>query len=123
MPSWLPVASCSTRTTWLNMVNANLGSEVAVCRHHTAAPATTRAAMPAPALRTHQQWKRRRHPECRTCRHSAVDRVAPLVIRRKSFVLGFGTVIDHLVYATPDLDAAVEWLAAALGVRPTPGGR
>lgn len=33
------------------------------------------------------------------------------------------TVIDHLVYATPDLDAAVEWVAAALGVRPTPGGR
>ncbi len=32
-------------------------------------------------------------------------------------------MIDHLVYATPDLDAAVEWLAAALGVRPTPGGR
>ncbi|MCA1847061.1 MAG: VOC family protein [Actinobacteria bacterium] len=32
-------------------------------------------------------------------------------------------MIDHLVYATPDLDAAVEWVAAALGVRPTPGGR
>ena len=32
-------------------------------------------------------------------------------------------MIDHLVYATPDLDAAVEWMAAALGVRPTPGGR
>jgi catechol 2,3-dioxygenase-like lactoylglutathione lyase family enzyme len=32
-------------------------------------------------------------------------------------------MIDHLVYATPDLDAAVEWLAAALGVRPMPGGR
>jgi catechol 2,3-dioxygenase-like lactoylglutathione lyase family enzyme len=32
-------------------------------------------------------------------------------------------VIDHLVYATPDLDAAVEWVAATLGVRPTPGGR
>jgi catechol 2,3-dioxygenase-like lactoylglutathione lyase family enzyme len=32
-------------------------------------------------------------------------------------------VIDHLVYATPDLDAAVEWVTAALGVRPTPGGR
>ena len=32
-------------------------------------------------------------------------------------------MIDHLVYATPDLDAAVEWVAAAVGVRPTPGGR
>jgi catechol 2,3-dioxygenase-like lactoylglutathione lyase family enzyme len=32
-------------------------------------------------------------------------------------------VIDHLVYATPDLDAAVESVSAALGVRPTPGGR
>ena len=32
-------------------------------------------------------------------------------------------VIDHLVYATPDLDAAVEWVTAALGVRPTVGGR
>lgn len=32
-------------------------------------------------------------------------------------------MIDHLVYATPDVDAAAEWLAAALGVRPTPGGR
>lgn len=32
-------------------------------------------------------------------------------------------MIDHLVYATPDLDAAVEWLTASLGVRPTPGGR
>jgi catechol 2,3-dioxygenase-like lactoylglutathione lyase family enzyme len=32
-------------------------------------------------------------------------------------------MIDHLVYATPDLEAAVEWVAAALGVRPTPGGR
>jgi catechol 2,3-dioxygenase-like lactoylglutathione lyase family enzyme len=32
-------------------------------------------------------------------------------------------VIDHLVYATLDLDAAVEWVTAALGVRPTPGGR
>lgn len=32
-------------------------------------------------------------------------------------------MIDHLVYATPDLDAAVEWMNAALGVRPTPGGR
>ena len=32
-------------------------------------------------------------------------------------------MIDHLVYATPDLGAAVEWVAAALGVRPTPGGR
>ena len=32
-------------------------------------------------------------------------------------------MIDHLVYATPDLDSAVEWVTAALGVRPTPGGR
>ena len=32
-------------------------------------------------------------------------------------------MIDHIVYATPDLDAAVEWVAAALNVRPTPGGR
>jgi hypothetical protein len=32
-------------------------------------------------------------------------------------------MIDHLVYATPDLDAAVEWMAAAVGVRPSPGGR
>ena len=32
-------------------------------------------------------------------------------------------MIDHLVYATPDVDAAVEWVTAALGVRPTPGGR
>lgn len=32
-------------------------------------------------------------------------------------------MIDHLVYATPELDAAVEWVAAAVGVRPTQGGR
>jgi hypothetical protein len=32
-------------------------------------------------------------------------------------------VIDHLVYATPDLDATVEDLAGRLGVRATPGGR
>jgi hypothetical protein len=32
-------------------------------------------------------------------------------------------MIDHLVYATPDLDMAVEWLAAAVGERPSPGGR
>jgi catechol 2,3-dioxygenase-like lactoylglutathione lyase family enzyme len=32
-------------------------------------------------------------------------------------------MIDHLIYATPDLDAAVEWVTAALGVRPMPGGR
>ena len=32
-------------------------------------------------------------------------------------------VIDHLVYATPDIDATVEALAARLGVRPTAGGR
>ena len=31
--------------------------------------------------------------------------------------------LDHLVYATPDLDGSVEELAARLGVRPTPGGR
>ncbi|MCC6435691.1 MAG: VOC family protein [Acidimicrobiales bacterium] len=32
-------------------------------------------------------------------------------------------VIDHLVYATPDLDAAVEDLAERFGVRASPGGR
>jgi hypothetical protein len=32
-------------------------------------------------------------------------------------------VLDHLVYATPDLDAAVESLAARLGVRPAGGGQ
>ena len=32
-------------------------------------------------------------------------------------------MLDHLVYATPDVDAAVEWVTAALGVRPSPGGR
>ena len=31
--------------------------------------------------------------------------------------------IDHLVYATPDLEDAVEHLHALLGVRATPGGR
>lgn len=31
--------------------------------------------------------------------------------------------IDHLVYATPDLDAAVDHLASLLGVRPAGGGR
>jgi hypothetical protein len=31
--------------------------------------------------------------------------------------------LDHLVYATPDLAATVGELAAALGVRPSPGGR
>jgi Glyoxalase-like domain len=31
--------------------------------------------------------------------------------------------IDHLVYATPDLDVTVEALAALLGVRAVPGGR
>ncbi len=32
-------------------------------------------------------------------------------------------VIDHLVLATPDLEATVEWLAGRLGVRATAGGR
>lgn len=32
-------------------------------------------------------------------------------------------MLDHLVYAVPDVDAAVDALAARLGVRPTPGGR
>ncbi len=32
-------------------------------------------------------------------------------------------VIDHLVYATGDLDAAVDQLAARFGVRAVPGGR
>jgi ketosteroid isomerase-like protein len=32
-------------------------------------------------------------------------------------------VVDHLVYAAPDLDAAVAKLEAALGVRATPGGQ
>jgi hypothetical protein len=32
-------------------------------------------------------------------------------------------VIDHLVYATPDLEATVAALAARLGVEATPGGR
>ena len=32
-------------------------------------------------------------------------------------------VIDHLVYATPDIDATVDRLAGRLGVRPSPGGR
>lgn len=31
--------------------------------------------------------------------------------------------IDHIVYATPDLDAAVEHLAAVMGIRSVPGGR
>jgi len=30
--------------------------------------------------------------------------------------------VDHLVYAAPDLDAAVDQVEALLGVRPTPGG-
>ena len=32
-------------------------------------------------------------------------------------------MIDHLVYATPDLDATVDDVAARLAVRPVPGGR
>ncbi|MEW6297165.1 MAG: VOC family protein [Thermodesulfobacteriota bacterium] len=32
-------------------------------------------------------------------------------------------MLDHIVYAVPDVDAAVEALEARLGVRPTPGGR
>ena len=32
-------------------------------------------------------------------------------------------MIDHLVYATPDIDATVATLAARLGVEATPGGR
>jgi Glyoxalase-like domain len=32
-------------------------------------------------------------------------------------------VIDHLVYATPDVDATADRLAGRLGVRPTAGGR
>lgn len=32
-------------------------------------------------------------------------------------------MIDHLVYATPDIDATVDELAQRLGVRATPGGR
>ena len=32
-------------------------------------------------------------------------------------------MIDHLVFATPDIDGAVEWVAGRVGVQPTPGGR
>ncbi len=32
-------------------------------------------------------------------------------------------VLDHLIYAVPDLDAAVEEIARSLGVRPAGGGR
>ena len=32
-------------------------------------------------------------------------------------------MIDHLVLATPDLEATVDWLAGRLGVRPAAGGR
>jgi hypothetical protein len=32
-------------------------------------------------------------------------------------------MIDHLVYATPDIEATVDELAERLGVRATPGGR
>ena len=31
--------------------------------------------------------------------------------------------IDHLVYATPDLDPGIEEIERALGVRATPGGQ
>jgi hypothetical protein len=34
-----------------------------------------------------------------------------------------GPAVDHLVYATPDVDATIEELAKRLGVRATPGGR
>jgi hypothetical protein len=33
------------------------------------------------------------------------------------------SVLDHLVYATPDVAATVDELERALGVRPSPGGR
>ena len=32
-------------------------------------------------------------------------------------------VLDHLVYAVPDLAAAIDHFEAKLGVRPTVGGR
>jgi len=34
-----------------------------------------------------------------------------------------GPLVDHLVYAVPDLEAAVRTFAAATGVEPVPGGR
>src|SRR5690349_6132897 len=30
--------------------------------------------------------------------------------------------VDHLIYATPDLDRSVEWFRRRLGVEATPGG-
>ncbi|MCA1843547.1 MAG: VOC family protein [Actinobacteria bacterium] len=32
-------------------------------------------------------------------------------------------LLDHLVFATPDLETTVGWLTGTLGVEPTPGGR
>src|SRR2546423_12089635 len=55
----------------------------------------------------------------RFCRRRAGHRRSPSAAVRSRVQ----SVIDHMVYATPDLDAAVEWVAVALGVRPTPGGR
>jgi catechol 2,3-dioxygenase-like lactoylglutathione lyase family enzyme len=60
----------------------------------------------------------RRRPPCRAWGHCAAD--GPAGAARPNKVRA---VIDHLVYATPDLDAAVEWVTAALGVRPAQGGR
>jgi hypothetical protein len=33
------------------------------------------------------------------------------------------SLVDHLVYATPDVDATSAWVEALFGVRPTPGGQ
>src|ERR1700675_1731706 len=46
------------------------------------------------------------------------------LITRYGLVAVFvGAAIDHLVYAVPDLDAAIDVLAARTGVRATPGGK
>lgn len=36
---------------------------------------------------------------------------------------GFPTHLDHLVLATPDLDATTAWVASSLGVKPSAGGQ
>jgi hypothetical protein len=51
----------------------------------------------------------------------------PLVLRALAFATerssGLLARVDHLVYAAPDLDAAIERLEGLLGVRATPGGQ
>jgi hypothetical protein len=67
-----------------------------------------------------------RHPDdsSRTPADCVICRVCPGVTRQAHRIgVSTGMTLDHLVYATPDLDRSVRHLAEIIGVWPVEGGR